>query len=126
MRFFSRMYSAPPDRDSARIRTPDERRGEAPAGWRLAMPRRSFWAWGNESDVPSQAERDETAVRLSRRYGVELESPPVPTDADLELRPPRIQPPGALSAFAAVDTHERAAHTYGKSFIDTVRAFNRD
>ena len=90
------------------------------------MPRRSFWAWGNESDVPSQAERDETAVRLSRRYGVELESPRVPTDADLELRPPRIQPPGALSAFAAVDTHERAAHTYGKSFIDTVRAFNRD
>lgn len=90
------------------------------------MSRRSFWAWGNESDIPSQSERDETAARLSRRYGVPLVSPPVPQDAALQLRPPRIGAPAALAAFCVADGHERAAHTYGKSFIDTVRAFNLD
>jgi len=90
------------------------------------MARRSFWAWGNESDIPTQGERDDAAARLSRRYGVALESPPVPTEADLELRSSRVEPPTALASFCAADTHERAAHSYGKSFADTVRAFNRD
>jgi alkyldihydroxyacetonephosphate synthase len=89
------------------------------------MTRRSFWAWGLESDEPSDADRRQVAERLSRRFGVALEPPPVPTVSDLDLRPPRIQPPAALANICATDTHARASHSYGKSYRDVLRAFNR-
>lgn len=89
------------------------------------MARRSFWAWGLESDEPSAADRRQAAERLSQRYGRTLEAVLPPTVDALELRPPRITPPAALADFCDTSTHERAAHTYGKSFRDGVRAFNR-
>ena len=89
------------------------------------MPRRSFWAWGMESDEPTDAERRQLAERLSRSYGVPVEVPPVPTSQDLELRKPRVTPPASLAPICSTDTHDRAAHSYGRSFRDRVRAFNR-
>ena len=89
------------------------------------MSRRSFWAWGLETDEPSAADRRQAAERVSRRFGVGLEPPPAPTVADLDLRPPRIQPPASLGAFCTTETHARAAHSYGKSYRDGVRSFNR-
>ncbi len=90
------------------------------------MSRRSFWGWGLESDEPTAEQRAQAAERASKRYGVELVSPPVPTDADLHLRAPRIEPPAALAGIMSTDAHERASHTYGKSYRDTIRAFNCD
>jgi len=87
-------------------------------------PRRSFWGWGLESDEPSQAERDETAARLSQRWGRELTAPPIPRAQDLHLRAPRVSPPGALDSFCTSEAHDRAGHSYGKSFRDTVRAIH--
>lgn len=87
-------------------------------------PRRSFWGWGLESDEPSQAERDETAARLSQRWGRELKAPPIPRAQDLQLRAPRVSPPGALASFCTSEAHDRAGHSYGKSFRDTVRAIH--
>ncbi|HEX6032739.1 MAG TPA: FAD-binding oxidoreductase, partial [Tepidiformaceae bacterium] len=89
------------------------------------MTRRSFWGWGLETDEPSEAERTATAERLSKRFGVALESPPVPRVEDLELREPRITPPAALADICDTSAHARAGHSYGKSYRDTVRAFNR-
>ena len=88
------------------------------------MPRRSFWAWGLESDEPTLQERQDAAARLSRQYGLALTAPPAPVEADLVLRAPRITPPAALEPICSTETHDRAVHTYGRSFRDRVRAFN--
>lgn len=88
--------------------------------------RRSFWAWGLESDEPTEEQRRETAARLSQRWGREITAPPVPRIEDISLRKPRIQPPGALAGFCTLEAHDRAGHSYGKSYRDTVRAVNGD
>jgi alkyldihydroxyacetonephosphate synthase len=87
--------------------------------------RRSFWGWGLETDEPSSDERAAHAARLSKRYNTTIEAPPIPTVADLDLRKPRVEAPAALAGFCTTETHDRASHAYGKSFRDTVRAFNR-
>ena len=88
------------------------------------MPRRSFWAWGMEADEPTEAQRRELAVTLSRKYNVAIDIPPVPASSDLALRPSRIPIPGSLAAICSTDTHDRAVHTYGRNFEDRIRAFN--
>ncbi|MBM3942897.1 MAG: FAD-binding oxidoreductase [SAR202 cluster bacterium] len=87
-------------------------------------PRRSFWAWGLESDEPTQQQRREMAEKLSKQFGVAIQAPPMPRSSDLRLRPPRISPPASLAAICATDDHDRALHTYGRNFPDRVRAFN--
>ena len=88
------------------------------------MSRRSFWAWGLEADEPTPQQMREAAVRVSERYGVAVEPAPAPNPADLKLRPPRISTPAGLAAICSTDDHDRAVHTYGRSFRDRVRAFN--
>lgn len=90
------------------------------------MSRRSFWAWGNESDEPSAAEREATAARLSKRYSKEITAPPAPRVEDLQLRAPRVSAPTALAGICSTDTQERASHAYGKGFRDLYRAFRGD
>lgn len=86
------------------------------------MVRRSFWGWGLESDQPTDEERREHAARLSARWGREIIAPPIPRAENLGLRTPRVPPPPSLRDYCTVDAHERALHTYGKSFVDGVRA----
>ena len=88
------------------------------------MPRRSFWAWGLESDEPTPQQMSDAAAAVSRRYGVTVGPRPAPSFADLRLRPPRVSAPSALAAICSTDDHDRAVHTYGRSFRDRVRAFN--
>lgn len=88
--------------------------------------RRSFWAWGLESDEPTPEQRIQAAERISKRYNVPVEAPPIPTIDRVNLRAPRVQPPSALAAFSATDRHDRAGHSYGKSYRDVVRAFHCD
>jgi alkyldihydroxyacetonephosphate synthase len=67
------------------------------------------------------------AATLAERFGLEgLEVMPPPTVDELELAPPRLSPPSALSSLMTDDAEERAGHTYGKSFRDVVRALARD
>ena len=47
-----------------------------------------------------------------------------PRADDLQLRPSRISPPASLAAICAADDHDRAVHTYGRSFRDRIRAYN--
>ena len=88
------------------------------------MSRRSFWAWGLEQDEPNEQQVREAAVRLSQRYGVAVEPVMPPRAEDLQLRAPRISPPSSLAAICASDDHDRAVHTYGRSFRDRIRAYN--
>jgi len=91
------------------------------------MPeKRSFWGWGLVSDEPTDEQRRETAARLSARWGVEITAPPIPRAEDLALRPPRTTVPDSLAAFCTTEAHDRAGHSYGKSYCDTVRAVRGD
>ena len=88
--------------------------------------RMSFWAWGLESEEPTEADRQRMAADISDRYGVAVTPRPIPDLADAELRPPRVTPPDALAGFCSTDTWERARHAGGAHFTDRTRAFNLD
>ncbi len=88
--------------------------------------RMSFWAWGLESEEPTDSARQALARDLSGRYGTEVTARPVPNLADAEMRAPRISAPDALAGFCFDDIYERARHAYGAHFTDRTRAFNLD
>ncbi len=88
------------------------------------MARRSFWAWGMEADEPTPEQRRQAAEKLAEQYGVSVPTVPLPRLADLKLRPPRIAAPSSLASICSTDTHDRAVHSYGRSFRDRVMAFN--
>jgi len=61
---------------------------------------------------------------LAERLGFGSAEPEAPVPlSELELPPPRLQPPAALTGMCSCDTYERALHAYGRSYRDTVRAF---
>ena len=89
--------------------------------------RRKFWGWGTEDQHPSGEQRGAMARALSARFGTtSLEWVEPPRVEELALRAPRLAPPPTLAAICSQSTEDRAAHTYGKSFRDVVRAYRRD
>jgi alkyldihydroxyacetonephosphate synthase len=86
--------------------------------------RRKFWGWGFEDQQPS-AEQVEAAAAGAREH---LGFPPADVERpvaldDLELRPPRIEPPDSLAHICASDRYDRVTHAYGKAYRDIVRGF---
>jgi alkyldihydroxyacetonephosphate synthase len=66
------------------------------------------------------------AERMANRFGLgELTILPHPTEAELNLRAPRVEPPDSLASICSLSTYDRAAHTYGRGFRDLVRAYRR-
>ncbi len=93
----------------------------------MTAPVRKFWGWGYEGQGPSAEQQERIAQALAARFRIAAPTPqPPPRLEELELRPPRLQPPAALAALCHADASARAGHTYGKSFRDLVRAFARD
>jgi alkyldihydroxyacetonephosphate synthase len=86
--------------------------------------RRKFWGWGFEDQQPPQAQVEAAAAAAREHLGfgaAEVERPA--RLEDLELPPPRLDPPASLAAICRINSYERAAHAYGKSYRDVVRAF---
>lgn len=87
------------------------------------MSRRSWWGWGHE-DVSA----NECVVRWLSGvlraalgpFGFDRIAPPCLED--LRLRPSRVTLPARLRPFCTAATHDRASHSYGKSYRDLVRA----
>src|SRR5438067_7817041 len=93
----------------------------------VSQRRRSWWGWGWEDQALTGEQIDGLAGTVAARLGVDdLEVRPAPKLADLDLRPPRVDPPAALAGICSADVYDRAGHTYGKSFRDVVRAFEAD
>jgi alkyldihydroxyacetonephosphate synthase len=95
----------------------------------IARPaaRRKFWGWGLEGDGLTRSELEELGATFARRLsieGVRMQDPP--RAEELDLRAPRLSPPASLGPIFSADPYDRAAHTYGRSFRDLVRAFRRD
>jgi alkyldihydroxyacetonephosphate synthase len=98
-------------------------------GPRAAQPaaRRKFWGWGLEGQGLTVSEIEQLGSAFARRLGIDGIRPKEPPRVDeLELRAPRLAPPASLAAAFSTDPYERAAHTYGKSFRDLVRALRSD
>ncbi|HJU10430.1 MAG TPA: FAD-binding oxidoreductase, partial [Candidatus Binataceae bacterium] len=92
----------------------------------MAERRRKFWGWGYEDQGPNPEQQKKMAERMATRFGLgELMILPHPTEAELNLRPPRVRPPASLAAIFTESDYERAAHTYGRGFRDLVRAYRR-
>jgi alkyldihydroxyacetonephosphate synthase len=85
--------------------------------------RRSWWGWGLEESALSGDRLDGLGALMAGFFGTTPElRRPVPLEA-LELRPPRIQPPPALTPICDASTYERARHAYGRSYRDAIRGF---
>src|SRR5919108_5394541 len=86
--------------------------------------RLKFWGWGYEDQQPphEQVEQAAAGIRQHLGFGAEKVERPARLD-DVELPPPRLEPPAALHEICSVDVYERAAHAFGKSYRDLVRAF---
>jgi alkyldihydroxyacetonephosphate synthase len=64
---------------------------------------------------------------MAKRFDLgELKIGPPPTEAELDLRAPRVQPPDGLAEICSTRIHDRASHSYGRDFTDVVRAFQRE
>ena len=89
--------------------------------------RRKFWGWGLEGEGLTPSEIEQLGGTFAGRWGIDaarvLEPPRVD---ELDLPAPRLSPPASLEAAFSTEPHERAVHTYGRSFRDVVRAFRRD
>jgi alkyldihydroxyacetonephosphate synthase len=95
----------------------------------IAQPaaRRKFWGWGREGEGLSRRELEELGATFAERFGlrgVRMQQPP--RIDELDLAAPRLTPPESIAAFLSADPYDRAAHAYGRSFRDLVRAFRRD
>ena len=85
---------------------------------------RNRWGWGFEDATVSAQEARAAAPGVGDALGFDLPGDvedPVPLEA-VRLPAPRLEVPAELRAWCASDTAERAAHAYGKSYLDTVRA----
>ena len=90
----------------------------------MAERRRKFWGWGYEDQQPPQAEVEQAGRGAREHLGFgPAEVEPPPRLEDVELPPPRIQPPASLAQICRSDPYERASHAYGKAYRDLVRAF---
>ena len=88
--------------------------------------RRKFWGWGFEDQQPPDDEVAAAAAGAREHLGfapAEVERPA--RLEDIELRPPRIEPPASLAHICAADRYERVTHAYGKAYRDIVRALPR-
>jgi alkyldihydroxyacetonephosphate synthase len=89
-------------------------------------PRLKFYGWGYENTGLTEPERDRLLRFVGEKLGVEPRLASPPKASDIPLRAPRIAPPAALADLLTDDHYERLLHTYGKSYLETVRAFARD
>jgi alkyldihydroxyacetonephosphate synthase len=93
----------------------------------MSERRRKFWGWGYEGEGPTAEQQAKIAALLAARF--DIPPPPIqpaPRIEEISLRAPRVGAPPALAAICSEAPLDRAAHTYGKSFRDVVRAFARD
>ncbi len=85
--------------------------------------RRSWWGWGWEDEALPDDQAEKLAEAMRARFGTDLRVAAPPRLADVDLPAPRVEPPAALAGRCSTDRHDRASHTFGKSYRDVVRGF---
>jgi alkyldihydroxyacetonephosphate synthase len=94
----------------------------------MAEARLKHFGWGREGEGLTAEEESFALARYRKLFGVEKfeEAPPAPRLAEIAFRPPRLAPPPALAKLCSSEAYDRAAHSYGKSYADTVRGLLGD
>jgi alkyldihydroxyacetonephosphate synthase len=93
----------------------------------MAEARMKHFGWGREGEAMTDEEERFVLERYRHRFGIErFEEKAPPALDELRLPAPRIAPPAALAALCSSERHDRARHTYGKSYPDTVRGLLGD
>ncbi|MGQ0508532.1 MAG: FAD-binding oxidoreductase [Myxococcaceae bacterium] len=88
---------------------------------------RSFWAWGTQDRFPSEEKRRQLGEQAKALLDLAALSPqPLPSIESALLPSPLVEVPTRLQAFCVTDPQERVRHTYGKAYVDLVRAFGGD
>ncbi len=82
--------------------------------------------WGYEGDEISAEEHEMITTRFTERFEGDFEIRQAPGEESIELHAPRLEIPAALAPFSSAAKRDRLVHTYGKSFPDYARAFERD
>src|SRR6266480_1134881 len=99
----------------------------ASAALRQPAARRKFWGWGLEGEGLAAGEIGQLGTVFTERLGTDsVRAQEPPRVQELDLHAPRLVPPASLEPVFGTDPYDRAAHTYGRSFRDLVRAFRRD
>ena len=90
----------------------------------MNIRRFKHWGWGYEDQQPTPQALRATAGAVAEHLGLALGEIESPTPlADVELAPPRVSPPVELAEICQADTHARASHALGKSYVDVVAGF---
>ena len=84
--------------------------------------RRSFWTWGHVSDEPTDEVRLAAAKAASKRTGVEMSPPPIPSIDSIRLRSSRLTVPSSLEDFVTDAKVDRITHTYGGHSLELLKA----
>src|SRR5258708_8137354 len=93
----------------------------------MAAARFRRYGWGGEGEGLTAAEEAFILDRYRQRFGVDgFEEKAPPPLADITLAQPRLVPPASLSRLCTSERHDRAQHTYGKSYQDYVRGLAGD
>ena len=93
----------------------------------MSGARLKHYGWGREGEGMSAEERSLVLGRYQQKFARDaFDTIRVPCLEDLSLRTPRVTPPASLAAFCTGERYDRAAHAYGKSYPDYVRAMLGD
>ena len=91
------------------------------------VARLKHYGWGREGEGLDAGEREFLLARIRERFGIDrFEERAPPRLEDIALPAPRLAPPAALAALCSGAPYDRAAHTYGKAYLDTVRGLDGD
>jgi FAD/FMN-containing dehydrogenase len=89
--------------------------------------RLKHYGWGREGEGMSAEEREFVLGRYHAKFASgTFDAVAVPALEDLSLREARVVPPASLAPFCTSERYDRAAHTFGKSYPDYVRAMLGD
>ncbi len=93
----------------------------------MAAKKLRFCGWGYEGEGTTAEEDQAVLARYAERFAVDgFERIAHPKPEEVTLAKPRLAAPAKLAEIFSDDHLERCLHTYGKSFIDYVRMYDRD
>ena len=93
----------------------------------MAQPRLKYFGWGREGEGYTPAEEAFLLGIYRAKFGVaDFVGHGVPGLGEIALRAPRVVPSAALAGICSTEVYDRAAHTFGKSYPDTVKGMLGD
>jgi alkyldihydroxyacetonephosphate synthase len=89
---------------------------------------RSRWGWGFEDAAIGAAEATAALPGIEPLFGFAPQEPEAAAPFESVVLPdPKVQPPdGELGELFSQSKEQRAEHSYGSSYLDTIRAFRGD